>query len=164
MSEPLPKAVLAIDYQNMYIVSERHGRRFFVLNFVHWIKSMYIIKTEDVTIFMSRVFFAKMPDNAKRYVQSAGKVRLSCRIRTTKAYDPVDARIEQYLLKEIKRGDVTHILLASSDGGFAHLGQQAWHSEKKFHVFSFADPSKKFRTGSDQVIEIKGLPMSGIRR
>ncbi len=163
MSTPIPKAVLAIDFQNMYHKARQYGNDFFVLDFVQWIKSMYIIKPEDVTIFMSEDFFKDMYAAAKRYVEMAGIVKLSHRIRMTDEYDPVDGRIERYLLEEIKRKDVTHVLLASSDGGFAHLGHKAWCLGKEFHLFPFADPSKKFQRVSDQIVEVKNLSVSGIR-
>ena len=84
--------------------------------------------------------------------------------RQTDDYDPVDGRIERYLLEEIKRKDITHVLLVSSDGDFARFGNKAWQWNKEFHVFPFADPARKFTRGADQLVEVKSLSMSGIRR
>jgi len=72
MSKPLPKSVLVIDFQNIYHKAREYGRDFFILDFVQWIKSMYIVKPEDVTIFRHECFFRNMHIAAKRYVEAAG--------------------------------------------------------------------------------------------
>ena len=158
------RALLCIDYQNLYHKAREYGHDFQILPYVAFLRTLYGIKYEHVFIFMSADFYKSMHKNVKRYVLKGGSIRLSTRTRAEDGDDPVDKKMAREVLSAIRQNDIDIILVGSSDGVFAKLGTVAWHWNKEFHVYPYAEPSNKYRRHVNSVFPVHSRIDLPVRR
>ncbi len=158
-----PRALLCIDYQNLYHKAREYGNDFHILPYVEFLQGMYNLQREDVFVFMGRDFYRDMHINAKTYVNESGILRLSNHHRSSKEYDPVDGKMARKIKLAIHKNDIDIILVGSSDKIFANLGTLAWRWNKEFHVYPYADPARKYSKHTATVQPIRDLIAPRIR-
>ncbi len=159
------RAVLVIDYQNMYCAARDNNHDFHVLDLVSFVEKKYDLRREDVFIFMSESFFTRMYENAKRKIEGIrARIKLPSRTRIQGAFDPVDKAIIRLAKQELRRKDVDSLVVASSDGDFASLGDDAWHHKKEYDIICYDDPSKKLFIAANTVVKLKNQIKPHVRR
>lgn len=159
------RAVLMVDYRNMYCAARDNNHDFHVIDLVLYVEKKYDVRREDVFIFMSESFFGNMYEPAKKKVEGIhARLRLPSRTRTRGGFDPVDKAIIRLARQQLRRKDIEALVIASSDGDFASLGEEAWHRNKDYDVVCYDDPSHKLLIAANNVVELKKQINPHVRR
>lgn len=159
------RAVLVIDYQNMYYGAKDNDHDFHVVDLVLYVEKKYDLRREDVFIFMSESFFTRLYETARKKIEGVrARIKLPSRTRVQGAFDPVDKAIIRLAKQELRRKEVDSLVVASSDGDFAPLGEDAWYRNKEYDVICYDDPSKKLVIAANTVTELKNEIKPHIRR
>lgn len=150
------KVVLVVDYQNMYCKARELEHDFHIMSLLNYVEQKYSLRREDVFVFMSQGFYENMHERAKRKIHGTGvHVKLPSRKRLPYQFDPVDKSIISFIKKQLRRTDIEGIVLASSDGDFAPLGDDAWERGKQFYLIPYDDPSHKFTRTTQNIVRLR---------
>ena len=159
------RAVLMVDYQNLYCAARDNNHDFHVIDLVLYVEKKYDLRREDTFIFMSESFFSNMYEQARKKVEGIhARLKLPSRTRLKGGFDPVDKAIIRLARQQMRRKEIDAVVVASSDGDFASLGEEAWYRNKEYDIVCYDDPSWKLQVAADSVVELKKQINPHVRR
>lgn len=159
------RAVLVVDYQNMYCGAKDNEHDFHVIDLVLYVEKKYDLRREDVFVFMSQSFFGNMYEPARKKVEGIhARLKLPSRTRERNGFDPVDKAIIRLAKQQLRRKEIDALVIASSDGDFAPLGKEAWYRNKDYDIVCYDEPSWKLLVAANNVVELKNQINPHIRR